>query len=514
MLIDLELVGRTKGGILFVMAPKARSFGIFTMKLIRLVLVFATVAIGRIGWAQVPTDTATVVLDSNAVVRVDKIFIIGNRRTKPRIIRREMNAQPQTAYVWHELREILANDRRRIINTQLFVRVDIRRVLTADDQLDLIVSVSERWYTIPSPIIRLATRNFNDWRTNYDYDPRWLEYGMKLTQYNFRGLNERLRLAAQFGFTRQFSAQYDKPYIDAAQKNGLSFSFSFSETNNIIYQTEGNQPEATDSLRRVRKALTAGIGWRHRGSYYTTHALDIDYFHNRINDTITELNPRYFFGDARPSEDNVEQRYFQVSYRFVHDKRDLVGYPLHGFLVNVRAQKLGLGVFDDINLWRLSLNYERYVQVAKRLFVTGAIRGMTSAPARQPYANLTGLGYDGQWLRGYEVYLIEGQHFVLQQNALSWQLFNTVFNLDRIVPIEQFDKFPIAIYLKAFFDQGAVRTTTDYPLGQALNNRYLYSAGLGIDVVSFYDFVLRFGYPLAVSQGVRQQYFFSIGASF
>ena len=469
---------------------------------------FLLVGTCTISKGQVVTDTATVTLDSGAVIRIDKIFIIGNRRTKPRIILREMDAQSGNTYVWHELRQILANDQRRIVNTKLFLRVDIRKILVDDHRMDLIVSVTERWYTIPSPYIKLADRNFNDWRTNYNSDLRRLEYGMKLTQYNFRGLNERLQLDAQFGFTQKFALQYRKPYIDRAQKNGISLNFAYAETNNVIYQTEQHVPVSTDSLRRSLESLTGGVGWLHRGSYYSTHAVDIDYFKNQVTDTITELNPRYFLGNR------LTQRYFRLSYRFAYDRRDFVGYPLHGFLINVSAQKLGLGIYDNVNIWRLAANYTHYSQWGKNLFVASALRGMVSAPRLQPYANFSGLGYYGLWLRGYEVYAIEGQHFVLHQNSLSYRLFDTVFNLDRIVPFEQFDELPMALYLKVYYDHGAVRNTVNYPPQQTLSNRYLYSAGVALDLVSFYDFVLRIGYPLAVSSGVEPRYFLSFRSSF
>ena len=478
----------------------------YTLRIILLMILIG--GMGIPGTGQAVTDTATVILDSNAVVRVDKIFIVGNRRTKPRIILREMDVTPGEAYAWHDLQQLLANDQRRIINTKLFLRVDIRKVLISDLQMDLIVSVSERWYTIPSPYIKLADRNFNDWRTNYNMDLRRLEYGMKLTQYNFRGLNERLQLDAQFGFTRRFSVQYQRPYIDQAQKNGINLNFAYAETNNVVYQTEQHQPVSTDSLRRSLETLTAGLGWRHRGSYYSTHAVDIDFFKKQVSDTITDLNPRYFL------QNRLVQRYFQVGYQFVHDRRDFVGYPLHGFRVDIGAQKLGLGLFDDINIWRFAARYTHYTQLGKNLFLASAFRGMISGPQTQPYANFSGLGYHGLWLRGYEVYAIEGQHLVLQQNSLSYRLFDTVFNLDRIIPFEQFDKLPMALYLKAFYDHGGVRNTVNYPPRQTLSNRYLYSMGVAVDVVSFYDFVLRLGYPLAVSSGVEPRYFLSFRSSF
>ena len=455
-----------------------------------------------------PTEPARLPTDSATIVQVDRIFIIGNRKTKGRIIRREMSARPQTAYAWGDLQTILKNDQRRIVNTRLFLRVDVRPVFVNERTLDLIVSVDERWYTIPSPYVKFADRNINDWLTNFGLDLGRLEYGLKVTKYNFRGLNERLQLDAQFGFTRRLGISYSRPYLDRAQKNGLALNFAYAETNNVIYQTEGHRPLSTDSLRRSLETLTAGVGWRHRGSYYSTHAVDLNYFRNRIKDTIAEINPRYFL-DAQG-----EQQYLQLSYRFVHDKRDFIAYPQRGFVVSVNAQKLGLGAFDDVNLGRLTVSLNHYTPLWSGWSLATTLHSYVSGPRQQPYANFLGLGFQNLWLRGYETYTIQGQHFVLQQNDLRWQAFNTVFNLDRLIPFDQFNKIPMALYLKAFYDHGGVSNSVSYPPEQRLNNRYLYSAGVGLDVVSFYDFVFRIGYPLLVPSGVDRQYFLSFRASF
>ena len=457
---------------------------------------------------QVSPDSVLLVTDSATVVRIDRIFIIGNHKTKGRIIRREMSAQPQTSYAWGDLQTILKNDRQRIINTRLFLRVDVRPVFVNERTLDLIVSVDERWYTIPAPYVKFADRNINDWLTNFGLDLGRLEYGLKVTKLNFRGLNERLQIDAQFGFTRRLGISYYRPYLDRAQKNGLALNFAFAETNNIIYQTEGHRPLTTDSLRRSLESISGGVGWRHRGSYYSTHAVDVDFYHNRINDTITEINPQYFLNGRR------KQQYLRVGYRFFHDKRDFVAYPQQGYVVDVRTQKLGLGVFDDIDLWRLTTSLNYYTPLKANWSVATTLHAYVSGPRRQPYANFLGLGFQSLWLRGYETYTIQGQHFVLQQNDLRWQAFNTVFNLDRIIPFDQFNKIPMALYLKAFYDHGGVNNSVSYPLEQRLNNRYLYSAGVGLDVVSFYDFVFRVGYPLLVPSGVDRQYFLSFRASF
>ena len=446
--------------------------------------------------------------DTSLTVLVDQVFIIGNKKTKPRIIRREMAIQPGHYYSWDSLEILLLNDRKRIMNTQLFLRTDIRKVMLDSSKIDLIVNVAERWYTVPSPYLRLSDRNLNDWITNYGLDFSRVEIGLKISRANFRGLNERLSLTAQLGFTKQFALSYSKPYIDRAQKNGVQVGFSYVEANNIAYQTIGHVPIFTDSLRQSLSTLLVRGGWTHRGSYYSTHAVNLDYIRRRLTDTIPELNPQYFLNQGQ------EQQYLSLSYRFVHDKRDVVGYPLRGYYASATVQKLGLGIFNDLNMGRVLTQYVHFVPWKKNYFFATSLNTLVSVPRKQPYANLIGLGYQGRWLRGYEVYVVEGQHFLLQQNSFSRRLINTVFYLNDIIPLDQFNEVPFAVYLKVFFDQGMVQNELDYPLRQRLNNRYLYSAGVGLDVVSFYDFVLRVGYPLAISANLKQRLFLSFRASF
>ena len=54
-----------------------------------------------------------------------------------------------------------------------------------------------------------------------------------------------------------------------------------------------------------------------------------------------------------------------------------------------------------------------------------------------------------------------------------------------------FSTVPIQAYLKVFADAGYVADDT-FTATNDLNNTFLYSAGLGLDVTSYYDWVFRF----------------------
>jgi outer membrane protein assembly factor BamA len=419
------------------------------------------------------------------LVTVDKIFIIGNKRTKERIILRELETKESHTYIYKDLTENLKLDRRKVMNTQLFLDVKLSLIHLDHNKVDLIIRVAERWYTVPSPFFQLADRNFNVWLTNQNRDWNRVEYGMRFYQYNFRGLNERIYFFGQLGFTRQLSIRYQIPYIDKAQKNGLEFGFSFSENANTNYITEGHRLIFTDSLKHATRSQVGLISWRYRPSFFNNHRVDLRYNDISITDTIAALNPNFFLNSTN------NQRYFTLTYSYVSDHRDFVGYPLKGYRWEGSISKLGLGIFDDLNLFRVRAEGARYFELGKGFYFAGVARGMLSTPGLQPYANLTGLGYNQIWIRGYELDAIEGNAFMMQQNTIRKRLFAEEFDLSRIVPIDQFNTLPLAMYIKAYFDHGYLWNDLPYLTEQPLANRYLFGYGVGLDIVSFYDFVFR-----------------------
>ncbi len=421
-------------------------------------------------------------------VRIDKIFIIGNRQTKDKIILRELDVHEGEQLLRSQLHEIIETDKRKIYNTQLFLTVDISIIEVTSSTADLIIRVKERWYTIPSPYVKLADRNLNEWFTNQGMQWNRLEYGLRFYRYNFRGRNEKLYLYAQGGFTKQFAFSYNIPYIDRAQKNGLVFRFSYAETNNIAFETRNHVLEYTDTLRNSRIGWLGSVGWTFRPSFYDQHAVNLYYRDNAISDTIANLNPNYF-GDAA-----TRQQYLMLSYSYTNDKRDVMGYPLKGQHWGVELRKLGLGIFDDINMLRLTGFYSRYLELGKGFYYAGTARGAASTPQQQPYTNYFGFGYDNTWPRGYELYVIEGQSYLLQQNTFSFRILSQQINLQKILPIEQFNQIPLSIYLKTYYDHGFVSNTLDYEQSNRLANRYLFGYGVGLDIVTYYDAVLRLEY--------------------
>lgn len=435
-------------------------------------------------------NKSSVSSEEDVYVTVQNIFITGNKKTKERIILRELGVQVGDVVLRSDLEKIIENDKNKIVNTQLFLTVDLQIMDIAFDQVEIVVKVSERWYLFPVPIFKLEARNFNDWWTNWDRDFNRVSYGLKLYQYNLRGRNERLKLQAQFGFTNRLELVYSVPYIDKSQRNGLIFQVGYDENNNVNYATEDHVQQFVDFGKRSRENVYGSITFSHRPSFYSFHYFTLFYQNSKIADSIALLNPNYFLNGR------TQQQYFRFQYRFRKDARDMIAYPLKGYVFNLRINKLGLGIYDDINQLEIDVDYNKFFDLGKNYFVSSRVGGNVSFPRRQPYVNSRALGFKPNFIRGYELNVVEGQSFFLHKFALKKRILNTKANIHKIIKKEEFNSIPIAIYLKTYFDGGIVNSHIQETENSRLVNRYIFGSGIGLDIVTYYDFVMRLEYSI------------------
>lgn len=428
------------------------------------------------------------VLDSaGRFILVNRIFIVGNRVTKDQIILRELTLKPGDVVFSTELPIILDLDKKKLINTRLFNTAEVKVLEYQDDQIDLLIDVDERWYTFPAPIFELADRNFNEWWENYNHDFKRVNYGLRLYQFNMRGRNETLRFTFQLGYQRRFEISYRFPYIDKKQKHGLIVDFDFSETKNLAYATVAHKLQFEESDNVLKTTRGGALTYTYRNSFYASHALRVEYRSSSINDTIMDLNPNYF------GEEKTTQKFGIISYQFTSDHRDYVGYPLRGYYFSTGATKLGISSKDDVNKLDLNATFAGYISLKRNFFISNNTVGFLSTKDGVAYANYSALGYRKQFVRGYEVYLIEGPYYILNKTTLKKRIFARTYNWN-MMPIKQFRYVPLSIYLKSYADLGYVQNYAGYTNGVRLSNKLLTGIGGGIDIVASYDAVFRLEY--------------------
>ncbi len=434
-----------------------------------------------------PANSKVVMDSTGRFLTLNRIFIIGNSITRDQIILRELTYKTGDLIYSGDLLGVLDLDKKKLINTRLFNTVELKVLELEKNTFDLLINVDERWYTFPSIIFQLSDRNFNEWWQNYNHDFSRVNYGVKLYQYNMRGRNETLRFAAQLGFQRKFSLSYRFPYIDKNQKQGLLIDMDYDEAKNVASKTIDHKLEFIEADKIIKTTWGGAITYSYRNSFYESHSLRVDYRNNNIADTIVSSNRNFFGNEAK------QQDYTTVSYGFTSDHRDYIGYPLKGHYFNLNASQTGLSTKADVNKTEISASFARYIPLKHNFYLSNLTGAYWSTPAKLPYYNYGALGYRRQILRGYEIYVIEGPIYAINKTTFKKLLFSRQYHWSSM-PIDQFKHVPISIYLKTYADVGYVKNYPNYTNGRLLTDKFIYSAGGGIDVVGSYDVVFRFEY--------------------
>lgn len=469
-------------------------------------LILLFVSVPFILCAQHDRPGAGAATDSTDFTVIGKIDVEGNRRTKDYIIRREMELAAGDSIPQHFLQDAMETDRRKIANTNLFVTVDLVALPRQGTGItDIQVVVKERFYVMPLPVFQLADRNFNEWWYDRNRDIRRTTYGMYFSYANVTGRADRLRVLTEFGFLPKYEISYSFPYIDKKMRLGVSAGASYATNKSMAFRTWNDKLDFLQSEEINRKRFHVFGSMTYRKKFYAFHSVDLRWMQASLSDTIMQLNPAYVL----PSDSL--QRYFQLSYTYSYDKRDFGQYPLRGTMYGLQLSKRGLLPSDDVNQGYIYGWYHRYFPLGERWFANTAVRGRLTMAKNLGYMYNPGLGYGQDYVRGYELYVVDGKDYVVWKNEAKFRLFE-VRKFFGWVPVRQFNTLPVAAYLNAFADAGYARNQFPERSNTSLGNKWIAGAGLGLDIVTFYNIVGRLNYTI---NGLgEKRLFFSIGREF
>ena len=427
--------------------------------------------------------------ESNFII-LRKIFLHGNTRTKDRIILRELDIQTGDTIRIAQSDSILKINRNRIYNTRLFNEVKLMLLPDSGQYKSLLIEVTERWYIFPIPIFELADRNFNEWWYNQDRKLNRINYGIRFADKNFRGRKEELRLTLQGGFTTKLGLGYTIPYLNKKQTLGLDIETNYDQNKQVSFQTFENKQVFIKDKELMRERLRLGLTVFLRKSFFGTHSFGLKYTDTRVADTVVKLNPNYFNKGVN------NQRFMQLGYNFNFDKRDVRAYAQKGYLVDINITQNGLLQSDAIHYASFDLAFAQYKALGHNFYFASLTKGKIYTSANVPYYNIRGLGYDQDYVRGYDLYVIDAQNFALQRFTFRKKLLEKEIIASSFLPIKQFSKVPFAIYLNTYYDLAYAYTASAFPGNKYLSNEMLRGGGVGIDVVTYYDSVIRFEYSI------------------
>ncbi len=429
---------------------------------------------------------------TNSYVVIGDIHIDGNRITHPRIITRELLFTTNDTIEKNELDAKLTASRSNLLNTGLFnfVAIDLLPDAVFREIVHVHILLTERWYIWPIPIVEIAARNFNEWWESRDFDR--INYGIAVRVYNFRGHNDNLDLLMRTGFDQNYRIRYLNNNINRRQTLGLGVGVSLMRGHEVAWGTVNDRRSVVEDDNYLVESLTTNLTLFYRPRIHSIHSFWIQFNQHRFADTLFELNPVFFPGSRSP-------RFLSLGYEFRSDRRDLRYYPLNGHYISFMLTKhgLSLGNNNSSGIWCAYGTFNVYLPLVPRWFFLAGTTIKASFPKQQPYIFQQSLGFGHDYVRGYEHYVIDGQHFALLRTNLKWELLPKRTIRMRFIPGDKFGRLHLALYLGVHSDVGwVVNRLAGAAFNNKLPNTFLWGNGVGVDLVTYYDKVVRLEYSV------------------
>lgn len=419
-------------------------------------------------------------------INIAHIFFEGNKRTKRSVLLREMNLHEGDSICLDSLDIYLHTNYLRLYNLNVFSAIHFKTEHASAQSIIIYVQVKEQWLLIPQADIQLADRNINVWWTEQQHDLSRVNVGLYVQQKNLSGNLDNLSLTAHLGYTQQFTAAYNRPYIDQKQKQGIAVSIGYSRSKELAYTTFENKLQFVHHDNDF--LFSSGFintTYTYRSAYRTRHIVNAGFYQYTIGDTINTLNPHFF------NNNSLRLSYVDLSYRYEYNGVDNWNYPRKGLkMVATLSNRIGIEGMNYQAIGGLELGL--FKQLHNRWYTSLVFRGKASLNQTQSYFLQAGMGYKSNSVRGYEYYVVDATKFGIGRISLKYEaLRKRIHHL----PFRYLPELPIWLYPKIFFDAGYAQN--NFVVNQnGLANTLLYSVGFGIDIITAYDLKLRIEFAL------------------
>lgn len=427
---------------------------------------------------------------SNYIV-VNDINYLGLHKTNEIVVQQELDFLVGDTINLLKLDQVFRSNQKRLLGTSLFTEAyfNIKNWDTESNYGDIEITLKENLMIYPSIIFEYADRDFNVWWKEFNFSLRRVNYGVRVDHLSLTGRKDKLKLKFQTGYTDKYELEYLYPYL----KGGWGFGFGafYSSNKEIGYITTDNRPifrsEADERILLTR--FRAGVSLSNRRNAYSNTNIRLEYHSNTVDDIVLEeYNPNYFIHQGN------NLRFFYLEYDWQYDKRISPVYPEGGHLLFANIKKEGFGIYKDYNNLSISIGGEKYWEIGKNLIYGGRFKAKSNLIRNTlAFANNTGLGWNGDFVRGYELYVQDGPDFALLRTDLKWKAWSRTFNLGKYMPLSAFRNVPVEVWLRHSFDSGYVHEPT-YTATNDLNNTLLVGGGPAIDIIFYHTMTLKTEY--------------------
>ncbi len=380
---------------------------------------------------------------------VKEIRISGNDITKEYVIRREMKL-----HAGDTLRqEIIKRDKDRIYNLGLFNKVDIEYSVE-DRQATVFVTVSERWYLLPYPVLGMKYHDLSK-----------LYYGVSALDNNFRGANEKILAQIAFGYDRWIGLTYQNPKLTS--DDDIYFSSS------IIEQKVHNLSPSYGEYLNNNFDVSETIGKRF--GYDQTFYASAEYQVWLVNDALSGATVTASGRDAFPD----------LVFVYRYDTRNDIEYATRGTLIALSFVKYGYGD-NAVNTVASTFDIKHFIGIGEKGGIGfRALGSFEWGGLIPPYQHFF-FGYSDR-IRGYFNTIFEGEDRLGGTMELRLPLLSPQYYDADYIALPGFRRLRYGIYFSIFADAG-----TTWYRNQVLNQQPIYSGyGAGIHFLLPYGFTIR-----------------------
>ena len=420
-------------------------------------------------------------------LQIREIIIKGNKKTKGYMILREIQFKAGDSININTLNESFQLARQQVYNTALFHEVTVSLAMLSAFQINVIVTVKERWYIFPSPLFQPVDRSLNEWLVKHNGDLSRVNYGVKFEHYNFSGRRDPLHLYVQNGYTKNLAFSYAQPYSNSALTEGFGIGGGFSESREVAYKTStDNKILFFRNNDFVKKNVYMNVSLRLQKGILTKHLFNVAYSKLTVNDSIISAayNPHFF------NSNTASRGLIDLSYSYQYVNVNNAAYALKGVTSYLTLSKRGFGFTGGTNLFFIEGAYNKFWAHAHNWYTSLQVMGNVKVPFEQPYINQKAIGYANANLRGLEYYVVDGVAFGIFKSTLKKKLLS--FSIPMPFTSSILPALPFSIFAKTYIDAGYSYNKKKFNTN--LNNRLLYTGGFGIDILTLYDIRLKIEY--------------------
>lgn len=429
---------------------------------------------------------------------VKNIIITGNNVTKDEIILREMTLKKGSKFTLEKYSDDLLN----IYNLALFTKVDIIPIPQTDKEITINVDVKERWYILPLPSGGLED---GEWKKV------WASINLRWD--NFRGRNERVNIGFKVFYNPSVSARYYVPWIGKKLHLFMGIGGGWQRNRNQSLIAVGKESGSgtikygDENYDNIQYGADFTIG-RYFGRHF---AVFTDYRFNHLK--VTKYQP-----GRTLSADGID-RYLTLGGGIFYDSRDLIEYATRGIYFKTHYYRFGF-IDKEINFGRYTIENQSFIPVnfTKNYYVTVASRLFTSLAigAVIPVYNHEYLGYSEDYVRGWKKKAFEGDDVFTIYNEIRFPIIKPRYvkgkqmAVVKDIPIIKNLDIRHGLYVTLIYDIGTVW----YKHENIFNKRFLSGAGIGINVIAPFGYVLRADWVFRLGKPTVGQITLGLSAKF